>query len=234
MTGLAGPFVVQIYSLTDPDDVRAMVDLGIDHLGFAVDEVGVPAGISLTRGRALFDLVPTGTKTVSLTVKTDVDAIRSKVEALPPDVLHLCPETDALDVDDQEIIRASLPDGVELMKAIEVDGPGAIESANRFAPVSDYLILDTATPSVPGVGASGTTHDWSISREIVESVDVPVILAGGLGPENVDEAVRTVRPAGVDSYTRTSRTPERKDLDRVAAFARRARVAAATTEGGDA
>lgn len=225
-----GPLVVQIYSLTAAEDVRALVDLGIDHLGFAVDEAGVPAGISLAAGRALFDLVPDDVNTVSLTVRTDVDAILEKVAALPPDILHLCPATDALGVDDQAAIREGLPDGVELMKAIAVDGPAAVQAAARYAPVSDYLILDSSTPSVPGVGAAGVTHDWAISREIVETVDVPVILAGGLGPDNVAEAVRTVGPAGVDSYTRTSRTPDRKDIERVAAFARRAREAAAGLE----
>lgn len=230
MTAPAAPLIVQIYSLTAAEDVRALVDLGVDHLGFAVDEAGVPAGISLAQGRVLFDLVPDDVKTVSLTVKTDVEPIRTKVQDLPPDVLHLCPDTDALGVDDQRAIREELPDDVEVMKAIEVDGPEAVRAAVRFAPQSDYLILDTATQSVPGIGASGTTHDWSVSREIVKSVDVPVVLAGGLGPDNVAEAVRTVQPAGVDSYTRTSRTPERKDLGRVATFVQRARAAARAIE----
>lgn len=224
MTG--GDLIVQLYSLTAASDVRALIDLGVDHLGFAVAEEGVPAAISTAEARALFDLVPDEVKTVTLTVRTDVEAILTKVQALPPDILHLCPATDTLPAAEQRRLREELPADVELMKAIEVAGPDAIRAAERFAPVSDYLILDTATPSVPGIGASGTTHDWSISRDIVEAVDKPVILAGGLGPDNVAEAVRTVRPAGVDSYTRTSRTPERKDLGRVARFVERARAAA--------
>lgn len=219
------PPIVQIYSLTAAADVRALVDLGIDHIGFAVDEAGVPAGITTTVGRALFDLVPDHVATVSLTVRTDVDAILEKVHTVPPDILHLCPATDAISVDDQIAIRDGLPDGVALMKAIEVDGSDAVAAARRYAPASDYLILDSATPTVPGVGAAGVTHDWSVSREIVETVDVPVILAGGLGPDNVAEAIRTVRPAGVDSYTHTSRSPDRKDIDAVAAFARNAHAA---------
>ena len=218
--------IVQLYSLTSAEDVRALVEMGIDHIGFAVAEEDVPAGISLAEGRRLFDLVPDDHKTVSLTVRHDVDEILAKVQALPPDILHLCPDTDAISVEEQRTIRRGLPPDVDLMKAIEVGGPDAVEAARHYAPVSDYLILDTATPDIPGVGASGETHDWSVSREIVETVDVPVILAGGLGPDNVAEAVRAVGPAGVDSYTRTSRTERRKDLDAVDAFARRAREAA--------
>jgi phosphoribosylanthranilate isomerase len=63
------------------------------------------------------------------------------------------------------------------------------------------------------------THDWSISRRVVETVKIPVILAGGLGPNNVAEAIRAVRPAGVDSKTKTDRDgSHQKDLDRVRRF----------------
>lgn len=218
--------IVQIYSLTTAEDVRTMVGHGVDHLGFAVDEEGVPARLSLAEGRRLFDLVPEDRETVALTIREDVDAILAKVEALPPDVLHLCSDTEAISVEEQREIREGLPDDVDLMKAIEVGGPEAVEAARRYAPMSDYFILDTATPDVPGVGASGETHDWSVSRDIVEAVDVPVILAGGLDPDNVADAVREVRPAGVDSYTGTSRSERRKDRDAVEAFVRNARAAA--------
>ena len=70
------------------------------------------------------------------------------------------------------------------------------------------------------VGATGHTHDWSLSAALVAAVERPVILAGGLGPENVLEAIERVRPAGVDSETRTSRADDRrrKDPDRVRRF----------------
>jgi phosphoribosylanthranilate isomerase len=75
------------------------------------------------------------------------------------------------------------------------------------------------------VGASGLVHDWSVSASVVAAVDVPVFLAGGLGPENVVAAIERVRPAGVDSETRTSRDGDRrrKDPDRVRRFIELAR-----------
>ncbi len=73
-----------------------------------------------------------------------------------------------------------------------------------------------------GIGAAGAVHDWRISREIVAESEVPVILAGGLGPDNVAEAIRVVGPVGVDSLTRTNRAVAgggfRKDMDAVARF----------------
>jgi len=218
--------IVQIYSLTHPEDVEALVGIGIDHFGFAVGDQGVPAAIPVGRARELFGLVPDDRRTVALSVHTEAAGARELAAAVEPDVLHLSAETGTIPPAEQARLRRNLPEGTELMKAIEVGTGSAIRDARRFEPVSDYLILDTAAEDVPGVGASGEPHDWSVSRRIVDRTDVPVVLAGGLDPDNVAEAVRRVRPAGVDSYSRTSRTERRKDLERVRRFAANARRAA--------
>jgi phosphoribosylanthranilate isomerase len=218
--------LVQIYSLTSLEDVEACEAAGVDHIGVAAGDQPVPAAISNDRARELFDRWPDDRRTAALSVHTDPDDVVDYARTVDPDILHLCPETYAVDVAETRRIRDRL-DGVDLMKAIDVGGPEAVEAARDFAPVSDWLLLDTATPDVAGVGASGATHDWSVSREVVETVDVPVVLAGGLGPENVAEAVRTVRPAGVDSYTHTSESERRKDPEKVRAFVETAREAAA-------
>lgn len=216
---------VQIYSLTHPDDVRKLIDMGVDHIGIAPGQQDVPAQVDIETGRELFSLVPDDRKTVALTVHESLDPIAELATDLQPDILHICSDTSVIDSASMQELRERLPADIELMKAIEVGGPSAVGEAERFATASDWLILDTATSDVPGIGASGRTHDWSVSREIVEAVDVPVILAGGLGPANVAEAIRTVRPAGVDSYSLTSRTERRKDLDRTRAFVDAARTA---------
>ncbi len=94
-----------------------------------------------------------------------------------------------------------------------------------YSAVSDLILLDTKVRGMPGVGATGRTHDWQVSRRIVEAVQIPVILAGGLGPENVAAAIRAVGPWGVDSNTRTNIAgdPAAKDMDRVRAFVRQVR-----------
>jgi phosphoribosylanthranilate isomerase len=108
------------------------------------------------------------------------------------------------------------------MQAVSVTGPGSVAVARDYAEVADFLILDTQSPEIPGIGASGMTHDWSVSRAIVDAVRIPVILAGGLSPENVRDAIHAVVPWGVDSLTHTNEPlPDggfRKDMGRVAAF----------------
>jgi phosphoribosylanthranilate isomerase len=99
------------------------------------------------------------------------------------------------------------------MLTVGVRDASALATARRFAPVCDALLLDTAHPTTDVVGATGVTHDWDISAQIVAAVPTPVVLAGGLGPLNVVEAIERVRPAGVDSETRTSRDDDRRRKD---------------------
>lgn len=221
--------IVQIYSLTDPADVRLCVEAGVDHVGVAAGNQGVPAAVSTERGRELFAHVPDRCATVGLSVHEDVPAIRGYASALEPDILHLCTGHDRVPPPVVGTVRDALPDGIELMRAVAVDGPEAVDRARAVAEHCDWLILDSTTPDVPGIGAAGTPHDWSVSAGIVESVDTPVLLAGGLTPANVGEAIRNVRPAGVDSYTGTSRSERRKDPVAVRAFVENARTAAEAT-----
>jgi phosphoribosylanthranilate isomerase len=106
------------------------------------------------------------------------------------------------------------------MLTVPVDGPDAIDVARRLSEVGDCLLLDTKHPDTGVVGASGHTHDWSVSADIVNTLDIPVVLAGGLGPENVRDAISAVRPFGVDSETRTSLESDRrrKDIAKVESF----------------
>ena len=90
----------------------------------------------------------------------------------------------------------------------------------------DNFILDTDAPEYTGIGATGAVHDWAISAEIVRRVNVPVVLAGGLHPDNVAAAIRAVRPWAVDSFTHTNFPgTKRKDPERVRAFVAAARSA---------
>ncbi len=112
-----------------------------------------------------------------------------------------------------------------IIRSVPVVDDSSIEIARSYDGFVDFLLLDSHRADDRQIGALGVTHDWSISRRIVEAVRTPVILAGGLGPENVAEAIRTVRPAGVDSKTKTDRSGSHaKDLDRVRRFYEAARA----------
>lgn len=221
--------IVQIYTMQTPDEARAVAGLGVNHVGITPSALGLPGEVDLPTARAIVEAVRGVATAVALSVDEDLDTIEAMVRAVEPDILHLCGEFGTVPPPAIRALRARLP-GVKVMQAIPVGGTESIGDALAYQDVADYLILDTKDAAVTGVGASGQTHDWSISRAIVETVRIPVILAGGLGPENVADAIRAVRPWGVDSLTHTNAPLPgggfRKDLECVGAFVRAVREAA--------
>jgi hypothetical protein len=139
-------------------------------------------------------------------------------------VVHLGAAPELLSPGDLATLKSKLPDALTMRSVPVVDGR-SIAIARNYDGITDFLLLDSHRPSDRQIGALGVTHDWTISRRIVELVRTPVILAGGLGPDNVAEAIRVVRPVGVDSKTKTDKTgSHRKDLERVRRFYEAARA----------
>lgn len=219
---------IQIYTMQTVDEARAVAALGVDHVGVTPSDSGLPGEVNFTTARAIVDAVRNLAVSVALSVDSDLDAIETMVRAVRPDILHLCGLKNTLPPDAVRTLRERLPN-VPIMQAVSITGPEALDVALAYQDVADYLILDSQAPDIAGIGASGMTHDWSISREIVQQVKIPVILAGGLSPENVAEAIRVVQPWGVDSLTHTNRVLPgggfRKDLDRIRQFVMAAREA---------
>jgi phosphoribosylanthranilate isomerase len=125
---------------------------------------------------------------------------------------------DAVEPEVYAALRRHLP-GLKLVQVLHVTGEASIDEARRIGGLVDALLLDSGAPQAPvrQLGGTGRVHDWSISRRIVETVPVPVFLAGGLHPGNVAEAIRVVRPFGVDLCTGL-RTAGRLDEGKLAAF----------------
>jgi phosphoribosylanthranilate isomerase len=211
--------IVQIYGITTVDDAATVNALRPDNVGVVLhDDVDTWDSVDEpTMRRIVAEL--RDVRVVALSLSRDPDRVRRIAAKVEPAIVHVARAVDGLGVDHIAQLRADLAP-IELMVTIPVRDKSSVLDALLFAPVADYLLLDSMDPASGVVGATGLTHDWSWSREIVEQVDVPVILAGGLGPDNVRAAIDAVGPAGVDSETNTSRTDNRrrKDLDKVARF----------------
>ena len=222
---------VQIYTMQSVAEALAVATLGVDHVGVTPAALGLPGEISPELAKSIIDAVKGMATSVALSVDLDPGVIEDMVRMVRPDILHLCGPPGALGPAAVASLRRGLS-GTAVMQAIAVTGPDAVEVARSYAPVVDYLILDSVDPEIPGVGAAGVVHDWEVSAAIVDAVDVPVILAGGLGPDNVADAIGAVQPWGVDSLTHTNRLEAggafRKDLDLVAAFCTAARTRSLT------
>jgi len=193
------PVQVKICCIRSPEEAQLALSYGAAALGMVS---GMPVGHGdLPEGviREIVDAVPPSVGTFLLTAGNDVDRLAEKVTACGVNTVQLW---DPLPSDDYPRLRRALP-GVSLVQAIHVLDRTAVERAREAARRADALVLDSSNPEVPyrWESRAGRTHDWEISRDIVDTVDCPVLLAGGLTSENVEHAVRTVRPYGVDVCT---------------------------------
>jgi phosphoribosylanthranilate isomerase len=112
-------------------------------------------------------------------------------------------------------LRERFP-AVHFIAVVHVAGSDTIEIAHTFASVAHALLLDTAYKGA--AGGTGVTHDWSVSADIVRAVSVPVILAGGLNPENVRDAIAQVRPYAVDVRSGVCTITGEKNEEKMKAF----------------
>ena len=216
--------IVQIYEVTTPSEAGALGAMGVDHIGVLVGDGSFPREQKIENAREIFAAIPTKSKASALCLSHDMDLILRLTAALLPDILHLGAAPQHLSPAQLQILKTEFPQ-VELMRSIPVVDDNSITLARSYHGIADWLLLDSYKPGDLQIGALGVTHSWELDRCIIESVRVPAIIAGGLGPENVQDAIRIARPAGVDSKTKTDKNngTHRKDLQKVSAFLTAAR-----------
>jgi len=182
--------------------IRSVVEatLAIRHGASAIGLVSaMPSGPGVIAEEIIAEIaatVPPGVATFLLTSRRDADSIIVQQRRCRVNTLQLC---DSVEPDCHARLRANLP-GIALVQVIQVTDPESVDEAVSVAGSVDALLLDSGNQklAVKELGGTARTHDWRISRRIVESVPVPVFLAGGLTPENVASAIREVRPFAVD------------------------------------
>ena len=216
--------IVQIYEISTPAEADALGAMGVDHIGVLVGEGSFPREQTIEQAREIFAAIPAGSKPSALSLSRDVDLIVRLTAALLPDVLHLGAAPQHLSPAQLRTLKAEFPK-VALMRSIPVVDESSIALACSYDGIADWLLLDSYESGDRQVGALGVTHSWELDRRIIESVRIPTIIAGGLGPENVQEAIRVARPTGVDSKTKTDKSDgsHTKDLQKVSAFVKAAR-----------
>lgn len=196
---LPSPVQVKICCIRSVQEAELALSYGAAALGLVSEMPVGPGDLPDAEISAIVDSVPKATGTFLLTAVTDADRLVEKAGACGVNTLQLW---DPLAPADYGRLRSELP-GVSLVQAIHVVDRSAVQAAMEAARLVDALVLDSSNPQVPfrWESQAGRTHDWDISREIVETVDCPVLLAGGLDAENVEYAARKVRPYGVDVCT---------------------------------
>jgi phosphoribosylanthranilate isomerase len=202
-------------------DVKACMELGVDAVGFVVEyPLSVPWNLGRERARELMSLVYPFVSRVLVT-SGDLRKIVELVEFLKPDVLQLHGEEDSFLV--RRIVKRLHEEGVRVIKALSVDVSGrpAVEDlVSKAIELQDCgidaLVLDSKTGKMPG--GTGVVLDWEIARTIREKLAIPMILAGGLNPDNVKKAIRIVKPYGIDVLTGVEVSPGIKDYEKIKAL----------------
>jgi phosphoribosylanthranilate isomerase len=216
--------LVQIAGIIDAAEARMVCECGAEALGFPLRLGDGREDISEEGARAVIASLP---RTVCGVVITYLDRAE--------EIVALCRKLGARAVQlhggitPEEIrsLRRAAPD-LFVIKSLIVrvgDASALLAELEQKSPFVDAFLTDTHDPDTGRTGATGLPHDWSVSRRLVERSARPVILAGGLSPDNVAEAIRAVRPWGVDAHTRVEDETGRKDRRLVEKFVSEARAA---------
>ncbi|MFC0409989.1 phosphoribosylanthranilate isomerase [Roseomonas elaeocarpi] len=214
--------MVKICGINDEAAIRAVHAAGTEMLGF-VFFAASPRAVTPERAAALSALIPTaaegGPQRVGLFVDPEDAALDAVLAALPLDLIQLhgteTPERCAA-------IRART--GRPVMKALGIAGAEDLALLPRYAASVDQFLLD-AKP-LPGSaipGGNATVFDWALLHDV--TVPRPWLLAGGLTPDNVAEAIRIARAPGVDASSGLERARGQKDPERIARFVAAAHAA---------
>ncbi|WP_332702678.1 phosphoribosylanthranilate isomerase [Devosia sp.] len=214
---MADPLIIKICGIKTPDILDAAIAAGADMVGFmhfsrsprhaTIEEIG--SLISAARGRV---------ETCVVLVNPDNSCV-AEVAALGPDWIQLHGPESPHRV---EAIRAEA--GVEIIKALPIGSAEDVAHVADFVEVADRILVDAKPPKgADRPGGLGETFDWTLLKALDPSI--PFMLSGGLTPQTVAEAIRTVRPFGVDVSSGVESAPGVKDRQMIEAFIRNARAA---------
>ena len=214
---MAEPLIVKICGIKTPDMLEVAIEAGADMVGF-MHFVRSPRHVTIEEVASLISEARGRVQTCVVLVNPDNSCV-AEIAALGPDWIQLHgPETPHR----VEAIRAEA--GVEIMKALPIGGPEDVAHVAAFAQIADRILLDAKPPKgADRPGGLGESFDWSLLKALDPALDF--MLSGGLTPDNVAEAIRTVRPFGVDVSSGVETAPGVKDKRLIEAFIRNARAA---------
>jgi phosphoribosylanthranilate isomerase len=187
---------IKICCISSITEAKLAIKYGADALGFVS---AMPSGAGVIDEELIPQIVstvPPPTATFLLTCRVKADDIIYQILRCKTNTIQL---VDRVEREVYSKIQQELP-WVKIVQVIHINNKDSVKEAELISPYVDALLLDSGNQSLPikELGGTGRVHDWSISKTICEIIDKPIFLAGGLNFDNVEEAIRTVRPFGVD------------------------------------
>jgi phosphoribosylanthranilate isomerase len=206
--------LIQIAGVIDAAEAEMLQQSGIRYLGFPLRLPVHREDLTEKEAAAIIKSLAPPVFGVLITYLSQASEIAAFCHALGARIVQLHG-----DIDRHELRRLkTLDPKLTVIKSLVVglrDDKALAAMIRELSPFVDAFISDTFDPKTGASGATGKTHDWRVSRRLVEISDRPVLLAGGLTPENVKSAILEVRPAGVDSHTGVEESSGRKSREKV-------------------
>lgn len=188
---------IKICCIQNTEEAQMAIEAGAHAVGLVSAMPNGPGPISDLKIRKIIESLPPGIASFLLTSRQSADEIVEQLRYCKSNTVQI---VDELLEGSYQSIREALP-GIKIVQVVHVQGDASIGYAQSVEQAgADAILLDSGRPgeAVKILGGTGNLHDWGVSRRIVQSVRIPVFLAGGLNPDNVADAIRKVRPFGVD------------------------------------
>ena len=209
--------LIQIAGVIDAVEAQMLQQCGVRYLGFPLRVPVHREDLTEQEAAAIIKSLTPPVFGVLITYLYEATEIAAFCHALAARIVQLHG-----DIDGDKLKRLKILDpNLTVIKSLVIgicDHKALEATLRELSPFVDAFITDTFDPKTGASGATGKTHDWRVSRRLVELADRPIILAGGLTPENVKRAILEVRPAGVDSHTGVEDSTGRKSREKVQKF----------------
>ena len=206
---------VKICGVTDNKDRDAVIAAGADAVGVIHGvPVDTPREVDERTAETLVDGVPPFVTSVLVTMPTTVQEAVRRIDGVEPDAVQV---HDGLSPAELGALDSRVSQ--DIVAVVGADAP----TIEDYAAHADALLVDSV--DADGGGGTGETHDWERTRDLVDSLEVPIVLAGGLTPENVAEAVETVEPFAIDVASGVESAGGTKDHGAVGRFVQNAKQA---------
>lgn len=210
-------YIIQAAGIIDLSEAQMLMDLGVHYLGFPLRLPVNKEDLTEEEATEVIKNIHAPYKAVLITYLDDAEEIIKFCNKLNVTVVQLHGKIETVQL---KKLKLNRPD-IEVIKSLVITGSNLNELENVIAENSNWIdlyITDTFDPETGASGATGKTHDWNISKRLIELSPKPVILAGGLNHENVREAILTVKPFGVDVHTGIEAADGRKDYNKTKKF----------------
>jgi len=205
---------IKICCINSVEEAALAIECGASAVGLVSHMPSGPGVISEDRIVEIASTIPPAVGSFLLTSKQDAESIAAQHRRCRTNCIQLC---DRLTLGSHRDLKSALA-GIGIVQVIHVTGSESVEEAIAVAPLVDALLLDSGNQSlaVKELGGTGRIHDWPLSRQIREQVNIPIFLAGGLSHHNVRQAIEEVGPFGLDvcSGVRTKGNLDRTKLAR--------------------